>query len=108
MAQTEAPLDEWPDVDESAGSLLCYTSGTTGNPKGALYSQRSMLLHAFGACSADGLAVSRRDTILELLRCSMWRRGVLRFMPRWREASSYCPGGRCNLRTLSDCSDRKA
>lgn len=60
------PLDEWPEVDENAASLLCYTSGTTGNPKGVLYSQRSLVLHSFGACSADGLAISARDSILLL------------------------------------------
>ena len=55
---------DWPQLDENAASTLCYTSGTTGNPKGVLYSHRSTILHAFAACSADGLALSARDSIL--------------------------------------------
>jgi fatty-acyl-CoA synthase len=43
---------------------LCYTSGTTGNPKGVLYSHRSTLLHSFAACAADGLAVGAAETLL--------------------------------------------
>ncbi|KAF1697677.1 3-(methylthio)propionyl-CoA ligase [Pseudoxanthomonas koreensis] len=54
----------WPDLDERAAASLCYTSGTTGKPKGVLYSHRSTVLHAFGACTVDSLAVSRDDTAL--------------------------------------------
>jgi 3-(methylthio)propionyl---CoA ligase len=53
----------WPVFDETTASALCYTSGTTGNPKGVLYSHRSTLLHAFGASVPDGIAVSGRDTV---------------------------------------------
>ena len=55
---------EWPQFDENTASTLCYTSGTTGNPKGVLYSHRSTILHAFAACSADGFALRARDSIL--------------------------------------------
>ena len=54
----------WPDFDENAAAALCYTSGTTGMPKGVLYSHRSTVLHAFGACSVDSLGVSRNETAL--------------------------------------------
>ncbi|QSX77524.1 3-(methylthio)propionyl-CoA ligase [Agrilutibacter solisilvae] len=54
----------WPDLDEGAAASLCYTSGTTGMPKGVLYSHRSTVLHAFGACTVDSLAVSRNETAL--------------------------------------------
>jgi len=59
-----SPDYDWPLFDENAAASLCYTSGTTGNPKGVLYSHRSTVLHAFGACSADALAFSARDSIL--------------------------------------------
>jgi fatty-acyl-CoA synthase len=54
----------WPMLDENEASSLCYTSGTSGNPKGVLYSHRSSVLHAFAAQSADGMAISNRDSIL--------------------------------------------
>ena len=47
----------WPQFDETAASSLCYTSGTTGNPKGVLYSNRSSVLHSWAACAVDGLAL---------------------------------------------------
>jgi len=55
---------QWPELNEEAAASLCYTSGTTGNPKGVLYSHRSTVLHAMAACSVDGLGVSAADTAL--------------------------------------------
>jgi acyl-CoA synthetase (AMP-forming)/AMP-acid ligase II len=55
---------QWQQFDENTACTLCYTSGTTGNPKGVLYSHRSTILHAFAACSADALALRARDSIL--------------------------------------------
>nr|WP_136637692.1 long-chain fatty acid--CoA ligase [Pseudooceanicola onchidii] len=55
---------DWPVFDENTASGLCYTSGTTGNPKGVLYSHRSTLLHAMMLCQVDGLALSSRDATL--------------------------------------------
>ena len=57
----------WPDFDETAAASLCYTSGTTGNPKGALYSHRSTVLHAYAAASPNALNVSSRDTVLPVV-----------------------------------------
>ncbi len=54
----------WPQFDENTAASLCYTSGTTGNPKGVLFAHRSTLLHTFGICLPDSLAVSSRDVIL--------------------------------------------
>jgi fatty-acyl-CoA synthase len=54
---------EWPVLDERSASSLCYTSGTTGNPKGVLYTHRSTLLHASLACMTDGMAMSARDML---------------------------------------------
>ncbi len=55
---------EWPEFDENTASSLCYTSGTTGNPKGVLYSHRSTMLHAYGSSLPDALGASALDTIL--------------------------------------------
>ncbi|WP_374641458.1 3-(methylthio)propionyl-CoA ligase [Hydrogenophaga sp.] len=57
----------WPEFDENCASSMCYTSGTTGNPKGAVYSHRSTLLHAYGAALPDALGCSARDSILPVV-----------------------------------------
>ncbi|HVO05568.1 MAG TPA: 3-(methylthio)propionyl-CoA ligase [Burkholderiaceae bacterium] len=57
----------WPTFDENEPSSLCYTSGTTGHPKGALYSHRSTLLHTYAAALPDSLNCSARDTILPVV-----------------------------------------
>ncbi|WP_323045652.1 3-(methylthio)propionyl-CoA ligase [Paraburkholderia sp.] len=57
----------WPQLDERQASYLCYTSGTTGNPKGALYSHRSTVLHAFGAALPDAMSLSARDSVLPVV-----------------------------------------
>jgi len=54
----------WPKFDERTASSLCYTSGTTGNPKGVLYSHRSSILHSFLVCQADGFGLSAQDSTL--------------------------------------------
>jgi fatty-acyl-CoA synthase len=59
-----SPDYTWPIFDENTASTLCYTSGTTGNPKGVMYSHRSTLLHAFAACAADGMGLSASDSFL--------------------------------------------
>ena len=54
---------EWPEFDERTAASLCYTSGTTGHPKGALYSHRSTILHAFGISLPDAISISARDVV---------------------------------------------
>jgi len=57
----------WPDLDENTASSLCYTSGTTGNPKGVLYSHRSTVLHSFGINLADSIAITAKDVVLPVV-----------------------------------------
>ena len=64
-AQSEA--FDWPDFDENTASSLCYTSGTTGNPKGVLYSHRSTVLHTYAAALPDALNVCAADVVLPVV-----------------------------------------
>lgn len=57
----------WPELDERAASALCYTSGTTGDPKGVLYNHRSTILHAYAAALPDALDLSSRDSVLPVV-----------------------------------------
>ena len=66
LAPAAATL-EWPQFDENTASSLCYTSGTTGNPKGALYSHRSTMLHAYASALPDSLNCSARDCVLPVV-----------------------------------------
>jgi fatty-acyl-CoA synthase len=58
---------EWPEFDERSGAALCYTSGTTGNPKGAMYSHRSMVLNAMTICAPGLLSLGSKETILPIV-----------------------------------------
>ncbi|MDH6594243.1 acyl-CoA synthetase (AMP-forming)/AMP-acid ligase II [Variovorax sp. TBS-050B] len=58
---------DWPSFDENSASSMCYTSGTTGNPKAALYSHRSTLLHAYAAALPDVMRISARDAVLPVV-----------------------------------------
>ncbi len=63
---TDGPraIAAWPDLDENSASALCYTSGTTGHPKGVLYSHRSTILHAMSALANDSMSLGAADSIL--------------------------------------------
>jgi fatty-acyl-CoA synthase len=57
----------WPEFDENTASSLCYTSGTTGHPRGVLYSHRSTLLHTFASALPDAFSLSARDSVLAVV-----------------------------------------
>ena len=83
---------QWPQFDENTASILCYTSGTTGSPKGVLYSHRSTVLHAMCIPSNEGMGLSSLDCVLlgtPLFHVNAWvsRSGSLYAAPSWS-----CPG----------------
>ena len=67
LLETHDDRYTWPEFDENQASSLCYTSGTTGNPKGVLYSHRSTLLHTFAIAMPDALNCSAKDAILPVV-----------------------------------------
>ena len=67
LIDAHSPEFTWPVFDENTASSLCYTSGTTGNPKGALYSHRSTVLHTYASALPDSFDCSSRDTVLPVV-----------------------------------------
>jgi fatty-acyl-CoA synthase len=63
----ESPDFDWPDVVETDAAAMCYTSGTTGNPKGVVYSHRSSYLHAMSTCTANTLGIGALDSVLPIV-----------------------------------------
>jgi fatty-acyl-CoA synthase len=58
---------DWPELDERQAAAMCYTSGTTGNPKGVVYSHRSAYLHSMAACTGNAFALSAADRVLPVV-----------------------------------------
>jgi fatty-acyl-CoA synthase len=61
------PIEAWPKLDETDAAGMCYTSGTTGHPKGVLYTHRGIYLHCFASSTVDVLGICERDVILHIV-----------------------------------------
>jgi fatty-acyl-CoA synthase len=66
LVRNARPVTAWPQLDERDAAGMCYTSGTTGHPKGALYSHRALFVHCLAMATADAFAFSERDVILHI------------------------------------------
>jgi len=67
LIASESTEFDWPELDENTACSLCYTSGTTGNPKGVLYSHRSLVLQCYAACLAGSMGLTNQDTVLPIV-----------------------------------------
>jgi fatty-acyl-CoA synthase len=66
LIEQQEPSFEWPELDETQAAAICYTSGTTGNPKGVVYSHRTTFVHSLASRATDTFGISEHDTILLL------------------------------------------
>jgi fatty-acyl-CoA synthase len=67
LLAAEQPGYPWPEIEETSAAAMCYTSGTTGWPKGVVYSHRSTFLHTLGVCSGEALGLSQYDRLLPVV-----------------------------------------
>jgi fatty-acyl-CoA synthase len=98
---------DWPQFDENRAAVLCYTSGTTGNPKGVLYSHRSTLLHCFAAALPDALNCSARDTILPVVPMFHVNAWGLPYVACMVGAKLVLPGPALDGKSLHDLFERE-
>ena len=92
----------WPKMDENTASSMCYTSGTTGNPKAALYSHRSTLLHAYAASLPDVMCISARDAILPVVPMFHVNAWGIPYSAAMTGAKLVFPGGAMDGKSIYD------
>ncbi len=103
LVDAEAPAFDWPILDERAASCLCYTSGTTGHPKGVLYSHRSTVVHALVAGGADTIGVRAVDSLLPVVPMFHVNAWAIPFVVPMAGAKLVLPGrGAGDPATLAD------
>jgi fatty-acyl-CoA synthase len=96
------PLDGWPRLDENAAAGMCYTSGTTGHPKGVVYSHRSTVLHTYGVCLAGAFGVREADVMFPVVPMFHAMAWGLPFAAAMVGATLVLPGPHLQPRDLAE------
>lgn len=91
---------EFPDIDENDPAGMCFTSATTGNPKGVVYTHRQIYLHTTALCMADSLAVRERDTFLPMVPMFHANAWGIPFAAAWMGSAMVLPGERPHVDVL--------
>ena len=93
---------EWPEPDERRAAAICYTSGTTGRPKGVLYSHRALVLHSMGAALPDAMNISSRDTVLPVVPMFHANAWGIPYTATMMGASLVLPGPKLDAESVLD------
>ena len=92
----------WPEPDERSAAAMCYTSGTTGRPKGVVYSHRALVLHSLSAALPDSMSVSARDTVLPVVPMFHANAWGIPYTAAFAGASLVLPGPRLDPVSVLD------
>ena len=104
----EAASFDWPELDENSACALCYTSGTTGNPKGVLYSHRSTVLHALTVTTPNALEFGMEDAVLPVVPLFHVNAWGIPYAALMSGAKLVLPGPRLDGESLYSLMDREA
>ena len=97
---------DWPEIDEKSAAAMCYTSGTTGNPKGVAYSHRSSFLHTMAACTSNGIGVGASDSILPIVPMFHANAWGLPYAALMAGADLVLPDRHLDARSLIDMTEK--
>jgi acyl-CoA synthetase (AMP-forming)/AMP-acid ligase II len=105
LIATGDPGFAWPRLDENTACGICYTSGTTGNPKGVVYSHRSNVLHALAASGGDAVGLSSRETVMPVVPMFHANAWTFAFSGPMAGAKMVMPGGKLDGASLYELID---
>ncbi len=97
----------YPQLDENEAAAMCYTSGTTGRPKGVLYSHRAIVLHSFSSCAVDSLSISMRDAVMPLVSLFHVNGWGVPFTAAMAGAKLVLPGPFADAESILDLMERE-